>query len=668
MSRGAYRWSRYVAIALAATLAFHALHFYGTRFFDSIHSDSAIPIMLAMRMLAGGTLLPRDWYYVNGDVWLLGSHVYALLPIKLLGIGPVTLLVVLVFGYLLEVAALLWAYGKLASDRYGAVLATSVTLIAWSWMHIVFVYSDLGYGYYATLYALIFSLHAVVLARAFEGRWAGGLIALGVLLLVIVGFQNPSRGFVFVIAPLLAGCFWPYRDAPRRPRMLLAGGVFGLLAISFVVFRFGLQRVMTFSTPSGHNAFAFRDVAGVLSNVKTLAQGSLVMMGGGGTLLRSIPGLSMTLVALGFVVREVVSSRAWSPLRFVCVAALSQLGLILAPVILGNLVVNDASIRYLMPNVLLVFGLGAVVVMRDVATASKVWPRRIAGGWLGVSVVAAVIATLEIAPIRGLESETGQWAHRRSHYDLAAALEARGLQHGFSTYWNANLLTLLSHGKAKTCPVHLAGGGLVPYRWNTDVGCFDAARLPDRIFVVNLAEERADAERAVAATFSEPIERFSVSDTFDVRVYRTSDQPLRWLELPLPEGDKLRFPLRITADHPQIGRGNVTSSGTTLVASGADGNLVHGPYLTLPKGRFSVRWIGERLGPEGGLHFDVACDSGNRVIAASDVPMDTLGAGAHRELARLRLELANTTREVEFRAYSAGGARVALEEVVVEAE
>lgn len=649
------RLPQIVALTLAATLAFHVLHFYGTRYFASIHSDSAIAMMLAVRMLEGGTLLPRDWYYVNGDVFVFGAHVWSTLAIKLFGVGPGTLLGVTLFGFALEVAALAWTYGKLARDRHAALLATSVTLVAWSWMQIVFVYSDLGYGYYASLCVLTFGVAAVLVERA----RAWGLTAFAVFLLSISVFQNPSRGIVFVTAPLMAACLWPYRDGARRPRLLVAAGAFLLSILGVVVYRLVLVRIVSFSIPSGHGAYALRDAAGIASNVRTLVKGLAIMFGGTGHVATRLPGLGMILLAVGLVVREVLSSRAWSPLRFVSIAALVQLGLTTGPVVLGNLVVNEGSARYLMPSLLLVLGLAAILASRDMA-ASR-WQ---AGAWLGLTTLAALLSILGVAPLRSLETSSGQWANRRAHADLAALLELHGLRHGFSTYWNANLLTLLSHGNAKTCPVHLAGSGLIPYRWNTDAGCFDEKRLPDRIFLVNLTEEREDADRAAAKSLPEPEERFTVRDTFDVRVYRTG--PLPWLQLPLPEADALRFPLRLEATHPQIGRGAVTVAGSTLVSDGSDGNLVHGPYLALPKGRFLVRWIGQRHAPTGGLHIDVASDGGNTVHASTDVLMNAVEEGPYRDLSRLELDLARTTKDLEFRVYSAEGARVTIEALVIE--
>jgi hypothetical protein len=101
------------------------------------------------------------------------------------------------------------------------------------------------------------------------------------------------------------------------------------------------------------------------------------------------------------------------------------------------------------------------------------------------------------------------------------------LSHGFAISLGANLLTMDSHGAAKTCPVTFRDR-IRPQRWLTDTACFDANTLPDRFFIVLYQADGQD-HAAAAATFPPPAERFTVGPTYEVYVYRTADTQTSWL-------------------------------------------------------------------------------------------------------------------------------------------
>lgn len=664
------RWPRLFVLGVAVAFVVNALQIYGTKLAPSIHSDNAIGILVAAKTLASGSPILRDWYYTNGEVWVFGPQLYALIPVALWGVGTKTLFATILVGFVLEILLLYWSYGALSRDVTARVLATCLTLLAWSRMHLLFVYLDLAYGYYATLFAFVFALLAHAVARRLEGGRTTRLLAAALALTTLASLQQPIRGLVFLVGPLLACFAWPFRGVPVRLRAVFGGGVLACWAASYLVYRFLLVQTLLFSIPSGHNAFAFRDPSGILSNAKLLAEGFLGLVGNGGGHWSTLPGLLILGVAAVLVTREVFASRDWSALRFVCIATLVQLVLVAGPLVTGNLVINDGSIRYLMPSFLIILGLGALIAMRNLAAQAPLSRRRgaAAATLVALAPVAAVLAIVHVRPVENLEGNGGQWAHRRAHADLARALTDRGLRHGFSTYWNANLTTLLSNGIAKTCSVHFTGGGLLPYRWHTDTECFDAARLPDRVFVLNRMDEREIAAPALRA-MPEPLEQFAVGAEFDVRVYRTSNMPLEWMQLPLPEADQLRFPLRLQATHPLLRRGHATVSGESVVGDGEAGAILFGPYdLALPKGRYRVRWMGSGVPSPGSLHFDVAAGGGAATLAASDHPSERFLAIAHAELTTLAFALSRPTSGFEFRIFSVDGGKVALDALVLERE
>ena len=216
------RWLRAVAWLVAAAFVVGAVLVYGVRYGRWLESDATVPVILGARALHSGLPFARDFYYGNGDVWVIAPHLLAIAPVAVLGVGPASLWGSTVLGFALELVVLARIYAWLGGARWLGWLAAAVTLLAWSRLHIRFVYIQLAYGYGAVLYLAVIAAFAAVAsaAAAPRRRW------LGVIALVVVGaVQNPTRGLVFVVAPLLVACAWPWRGLAWRRRLALAGAV-----------------------------------------------------------------------------------------------------------------------------------------------------------------------------------------------------------------------------------------------------------------------------------------------------------------------------------------------------------------------------------------------------------------------------------------------------------
>lgn len=660
LARVGAAWLRVSIAVVAAVLVFDFVYLYLLKFDDFVHSDAAVTAIMAKGALARRLPVDVDWYFANGDVWLFAPHLYAMPLVAIWGISVSTLLAAVMFGFALEVVALMWSFTKLGGDRRAAVLGTALTLVAWSRLHILFVYVELSYGFVATLYVLLFATHALLFhrlaSRPSSLAWAGCAI-----FTFIASAQNPLRAVVFAVAPLMVAFAWPWRGMDVRARAIGAAVPITGLVAAILLQKLVLQPFLAYSVPSGHLDFVIRDGAGIASNAANMARGGVALVGDLSSFaVWSAFGLALLALSLVLVVRHALS-RTPTPLRFVCVAALVQLCAVGGPMLVGNLVVNPVSIRYLIPSLLTVLGLGGVIAVQLVRES-----RALGLAFCALAPIAATLTTLRVIGSYSLaqESTTGQFAHSASHQQLADELTARSLRHGFATYWNAHLVTLLSRGNAKTCPVNFANI-VLPYRWNTDTWCYDAKVLPDRIFVVGTADERATATPAIEATLGTPVERFSVGDTFFVSVFRTADVSDRWLLPPLPEPERLRFPLRVEASHPQVRVGDhATLEGGKIVANGEEGVLSFGPYVDLPAGDYRLRWIGAPLNDAGELGFDVTATGAARQLAEKSIAMNSIAAGGggegDRTIVELSFRLPKRTSGVELRTFSRGGARVAL--------
>lgn len=658
MILSAPRWLKAIVLLTVGAFVADAIMVYGVRFPAWLESDATVPALLAARSLHSGLPIATDWYYGNGDVWVVAPHLFAILPVALFGIGQVSLWISIVAGFAVELIVLARTYAWLAGARWLGGLAAVVTLVAWSRLHIRFVYIQLAYGFGAVVYLLVFAAFA---ARAVEPAVARRRLVGLAVLVALSAVGNPTRGLVFVLVPLVIACAWPWRDLPARRRLVLAAAATLGWLVATALYLLVLCQVVSFAYPSGHNDFALADGwDGVAINLGRLWDGVRMLCGASGRITALVVPAGLVLVgALALVGREVVRARELTALRMVCVVVVAQLGVVLLPLVIGNLVIAPTSVRYEMSSLVLVLGLAAVLAVRAAREAARVW-RALATGWLVLLPIAVLLA---IGKSRPPAPRAYRWAHPRELPALGAELARRGLTHGYSNLLNANLIAFGARGGVRICPVHFAHV-LIPQRWLADTACYTAPALPARFFVVT-DHAVPDDEATLRATLPPPEERFHIGPTCDVAVYRTAAVPLDWLALPIHDGDELALPLRLPASHPALARGEGAVDGDRLIATGAPGPVVSGPSLALPRGAYRVTWRDHAITSPGRLTFTVVADDGADVLARATVDPAAAGPGAATRV-ELTFATDRTRNGVEVVVVSGGGARVALDEVVID--
>ena len=654
------RWLKVVFFVTAAVFVGVALYLYALRFFVWAEPDAAVPVELAAKVLAAKRPIVGTWYYANGDVWFLGPQLVGLLPVALLGIGPASWLITVAGGFVLQLIVLVRVYARLCEARWIALFAAMMTLMAWSQNHVKFVYIQLAYGFNTVLYVVLFGLAARLAVRASPRPWSW--LGAGALLCAI-SIQNPVRGLVFMLAPLLATCAWPWRGLAWRRRLGVATALVAGWAVAYAIYTEVLPQVVAFSLPHGHIDFTFTGLDGMGSNLVRLARGLLLQSAGGGDVVWALPGLLVVLGALALVVAEGLASRALTPLRFLCLVAMAQLVTVCVPLIVGHLLVSIDSARYVMPSALMMVGLATILAVRALTTAGAGWLRWLATGWLAVVPVAALVAVPDArppAPVRYV------WPDLPELDRVADALVHRQLTHGFTNVLAAGVLNVASRGQTLACPIYFRDR-LMPLRWLADTSCYAAAAIPAQFYVVSYQVDQDDV-RSLAATLPPPVDRFQVGPTYDVTVFRTADAAMQWLELPIPDGPDARFPLDIAATHLQMRRGAAVVEGTAVMATGTPGMVIDGPGIALTRGRYELVWIGRGLDTPGELTCSVRTRGGGIVLAHAEVVAKDLAKdlrGAPGELCRLELVLNRTRPGLDARVETTGGARVTLERLVI---
>ena len=88
MALPSQRWLKVVLLASALVFLGVAVYLYGVRFTDWIESDASVTAILAAKTLQAKLPIVGDWYYANGDVWVLSPRLLAIVPVAVLGVGP----------------------------------------------------------------------------------------------------------------------------------------------------------------------------------------------------------------------------------------------------------------------------------------------------------------------------------------------------------------------------------------------------------------------------------------------------------------------------------------------------------------------------------------------------------------------------------------------------
>lgn len=531
-SRSPRRWLALSFVMMASVFFLQGAVFFARTFPNFLHSDMAIEVLMGARAIAGKTPVPPDFYNVNGDVWIFGSHWWAALFIPLFGISPTTILGANVLGLLVELAVLTWCFRRLGGSVLAASFGAMVTLFPWSTIQMQFSYVELSYGLLATLCLVPLVVYARALDARPPDRPAHIDLTAASLALFLVSLQNPTRAIICDLAPLVAACLWPWRDKPARSRLRIAGLATAVWFVANVSHRWVLRKHVLFS-PMPRGVFVVQGLDGVTRNLELLAKALVALASPREDVAASaIVGFIVLAGAVAVPVRTALSrSRAYDPIRFLGLALLVELALVTGAMVVGNLLSDEKSARYLLPSLLPLLGLACISAVGTAAGAlSTSEPRaRLAAVWLCLlPMVGALATSRRIVGRREVFAEADPAKQKR----VAEELVRRGLRRGFATYWNANVLTVLSNGNAVTCPVEF-GESLAASRALVTATCFDKTTLPSQFFIVAGAAEREAATHAMDKTLgAEPVERFSVFGEFDVSVFRTADSSLTWLDAP----------------------------------------------------------------------------------------------------------------------------------------
>lgn len=489
-SRNLYLW-----LCLIGTFFYVSLALFNQYQF-TFHSDAAIKTVLARLAVYDGRLLPNNWVFANGDLFLASPYIFSIIIYPWLGVS-----------YFSNALASWLAYVYLAFAVYGTcrlivpgqhrAAVTAAVLAAGGLSAANFEYT-IAQGGYSIIVALALCLSAVVSTPPIAKGWKKHTtLTLAFVAAVMICAGNSVRGNVTVMAPVLVGWFVSMlaTAAPNmhgRIRLLYSPVVFsvilGLVAGNIVykywllpnVFNYEAAARIAVATKSEMWEHALRLPQAWFDYFRV--RGAWESLSFPLRLLQCVAWL----IALGSILAPIwvifTPRHHGQPLLTLSWIVLAGYGVCFSALIISSvLFIGSTEIRYAtfpIYGAIIVF---AILVDRLLINNAK-------GSVVVFSVLAftAVLTSSLWRTESGPNSVSPSGVSYTQRMGLIRALETNGVGTVLTTYWNSHVLTVLSNGKVDAYPVSV--NPLYPF----------AHHMPRHIFYGG-----AGSRQAVAFTSSE---------------------------------------------------------------------------------------------------------------------------------------------------------------------
>ncbi|MBV7537490.1 hypothetical protein KW842_17115 [Duganella sp. sic0402] len=637
------------------------------------HSDSAVKNLLAQEIVDTGQYFPRDWNYVNGDLWVLNTHTFIIPLLRFMHNGflahaasdLISAAVILYGSWLLT--------GLLEQSRLARLLGMAVISAGMSLIMAEHIYGQAAYGslYYMACF-LLFAYWSLTQARQGRQRllWSAATVALTAL----VFWTNPQRALLFYALPLLtAGGLqhWLERRAARtasqRPQgrhawaiaMVVLGLVIGTLLSVYTLKQVNNNLGLTLIRWLDFNGMA-RNLLAVINGVACLfdgvphGNGKVVSLAGAYASLRVVGALLLIGMLPWGLYRSLQLERGPRQLVvvFACVSFAANLFMMLTTT-LADMSSPEASVRYLVPSLLTM--LPILIGMLVDQGAGKPLPR-----WAGIGAIALLATSAPTSYLYPYNEARHLPRHglilATPDQQLADFLKQQGLRYGYATFWNAGKLTVLSGGAAQVRPVVVERGLPQPNRKLSSNRWYMPQTWQGETYLMLRDAELAHLNRALLDSYAGQPRLLRYQDV-NILIYPHN------LAAVVPGWDiQVQQPQHYKMDEHTLHQRGAIVDGVMTVQPGEEGNLHFGPMRMLAPGAYAVSFDvdteGDGQGEFGAL--DVATQGGAKIHVRQPV----IAAGKQR--ITLRFDTDRTLDMVEFRAFSTGRGRFSLSGIDIE--
>lgn len=640
------------------------------------HSDSAVKVVLAREIRDTGQLFPREWYYVNRDLFVLFGHTFIL---PLLSFMPAGYLAHAVSGVVSSALLLtsLWLVTSLLDiSLKRRILIVSVFASGISGLVAENLYGQTSYGslLYNQFFLVFFTWKALTLQNRFS--YLAGLM---VLILLILGFtSNPQRAFVYCLFPLIVAT-WHLQlvlepTSALQKRWYKPGFLAAIIGVGVAVgFKFHLQILAGVNNIPGAGNARWLSPEGMMTNLGYTLQGTLGIIGAVPShdgLIYSLPGLfdavklCVGFLILFFVLKEMV--RSLSPESAASRQYFAVFGLVLflsavflqVTTTIPSMSSPMSSARYLIPGFLFCFILFLSMRYSSLGVANRLLFSFVLAVLCSSGILNYFYSTIESKLVWSRQIPTGVSQSDR----LTEFLVSHDLKYGYASYWMAGANTVLSNEKVRIRQVQFIKGIPVPMRHLSSERWYSESGWEGPTFVLLHSSE---AEAVTPESLKEHGLRFDKILEFEG--YRIIVFPQSLAKQLVGWDSTYRAPARYKVSKRSLHLvGNIVpidpkSEELELVADrGTSGYLHYGPFISIKPGRYKVDFdLDVSSSAETVALVDVVAGRGQIKLGEKKV---TSKAGSHT----LYIDVSMEYFDLEMRVWASGVSRVSLRSITIE--
>lgn len=463
------------------------------------HSDSAVKNQLAQEIFETGDYFPKDWNYVNGDLWVFFGHTF-IFPFLLFFKNSFTLHAISdVIATFLIILTTYMVASVLTKNQTLKILSMALITSGISPYVVESLYGQASYGILYCMAGFMLFFSVKYLFEDDNKKWLWLLFFF--FTVVVIFWSNPGRALLMFGLPLFFAIFtlvlqelklssYSFSIEIKKQLIFLLFTIFAIL-IGTILHIWIMSLTNNINGASNALWLPFELM---IKNIGLTLEGIIYIFGGIPTAMSSIKTPFALYEAIRFIsglllifliIRsfKISLNSDQKSLQFASVFILTSLLFILFIYITTT--VPDMnfpleSSRYLIPFFLLAF-------LLFVATAFN---NGFQGHTKTISIAIMVIFIIS-APYSMLSGQRQVYMQKldTNQQKLIDFLINKKLEYGYSTFWNAGKLTVLSNDKIKIRQINIQNGLPQPMRWLSSDRWYATKAWKGKTFILLTEEE-----------------------------------------------------------------------------------------------------------------------------------------------------------------------------------
>ncbi len=628
---------------LSVIVASYSILTYGQ---INIHSDSATASLLVKSMIDNISLIPSSWNYANGDVWILGSHLFVFLPqIFISDVSLARMIGIVAYIFFTSFAVIILSRKVFNSD-FGC-LALPVLLVYFS-------FSGLDHILYQASYtsAILFPclLLLMFICTKQNVRYKNCFAFLFVLFIFALCSAG-KRWVAEVTLPFILTVFFIYfRDKENKSHntneffkdlcLIVIPSVLGF-AINFYLCHSNYYHV---HFTSNDDLILPNSITDLYNNIQVTLANFFYNFGYNGNVkIFSLLGLNSIVsifvcIAFCFVIPifqlRKLNKESKDVIFFVSYALIHNI-IMLSIIILSSKLVE----RYLL----------STIIMFILVSSRYVYVYWIRGSNVSVKylVIFAFILSTIIQSVHLISVSNGWKYVLDAKKEFANAIIQNDVSKVYAgNYWNAYTNEVYSDLKVPFGAIFLQNNNLQPYYWLVDSKVFNFQKNIKTALLLS-EDENNSFSNDLKVTLGAPISYY-IKNGMHIYVYDYD------LAKHFPSNALADGVLNVNTLYVTNGEIDISKKYMKINPSATQ----YGPYVYISSGEYRITFIGENFDDD-----EIKCDVASNKKTTS---LDFKEIGRDNGSIHLELTVKDDVDDVEFRMFNNSDKFIKLEQILVE--